>query len=396
MSRQSWTESLSAANRGLGRDGVSLMGQPVVLKVRSRPSADGSRAIDVFGLFDGAARVVSRSTGVSLTPGNYEVRIPEAIQEAKRLVELARSGQDTRSPRGWSPHVLLPPEGALKHQMQEVQRFLISRSENLGRCRERQLREQLRWMAICEQRALQERRELSMGLCLRALRDHYAGVDRSAYRKAASIVRLVCRHLQLPDQIPDELLPRHRPELPPRDIPPDDVICERLKAIADPYEAQLIYAVVVYGRRVAEVYYADWEALQPDGDLPVYASKNGKRGMSWPVPFGDEQISLEGFRPPLWDQLASVDRRPDPQKEKAINAQSCRITRLIQARLGCKATDLRHRWAIACLVDPRYQEDSMEIASAMCTSLYMLEQTYVREMREYRRNRKRRHSLLMQ
>lgn len=365
------------------------MGQPVKLKVRHKPMEDGSRAIDALGHFDGLAKATCRYTGVRLTPGTYEIRLVEAVEALKRLVELTMQGEDTRAAKGWV-RVSLPSHGALAQQMQQVRGYLTSRSENLGRCRPRQLKEQLRWMAICEERAEAEGRELSIGLGLRALRDFYGGVDRPAYKKASSIVRLACRHLGLPDRIPDELVPRHRPDVVPRNIPSDEVICERLKAIQDVDEARLIYAVVVYGRRVAEIYYAAWEQLAPDGDLPVYASKNGKRGMSWPVPFGDEAIDLQGFRPPLWEELRSIDQRPDPQKEEAIRTQSARISRLIQSRLGCSATDLRHRWGSVCLTSPAYQEDAMEIAAAMLTSMAMFEERYVREMREYRQQRKRR------
>lgn len=390
MASQPWTTALTRINRGLARDGVALMGVPIKLKVRHKALDDGSRAIDVVGYFDGSAKEVTRATGMTLTPGTFEIRLPEAVDVAKQLVQRSLQGEDTRAPRGWSRSTT-PAHGALGRQMEEVRRYLTSRSENLGRCRPRQLKEQLRWMAICEERAEAEGRDLSMGVCLRALRDHYGGVDRPAYKKAAAIARLACCRLGLPDQMPDELMPRHRVEVEPRlAIPADEVICERLKAIEDAEEARIIYSVVVYGRRVAEIYYADWPNLRADGDLPVFAAKNGKRGMSWPVPFGDEQISLQGYRPPQWNALASIDRRPDPSKEAGIRLQSSRISRLIQRRLGCSATDLRHRWGSACLVDPRYEEDCMEIANAMLTSFQMFEDRYTREMREYRDKRKRR------
>lgn len=388
MAGQPWTQALAAANRGLRRDGVLLMGQPVKLKVRHKPLEDGSRAVDALGFFDGGAKATCRYTGVQLTPGTYEIRLLEAVEAVKRLVERTLQGEDTRAEKGWS-RPSTPTHGALAQQMKEVRRYLTSRSENLGRCRPRQLKEQLRWLAICEERAEADGRELSIGLGLRALRDFYGGVDRPAYKKAAAILCLACRHLGLPDRIPEDLMPRHRPEVAPRVIPPDEVICERLKAIEDPEEARQIYAVVAYGRRVAEIYYADWPQLAPDGDLPVYASKNGKRGMSWPFPFGDEQIDLQGFRPPLWEELKSIDKRPDPQKEQAIRIQSSRISRLIKARLGCSATDLRHRWGSVCLTNPAYREDAMEIAAAMLTSMAMFKDRYVRELREYRMQRKR-------
>ena len=48
MAGQPWTQALAAANRGLRRDGVLLMGQPVKLKVRHKPLEDGSRAVDAL------------------------------------------------------------------------------------------------------------------------------------------------------------------------------------------------------------------------------------------------------------------------------------------------------------------------------------------------------------
>lgn len=91
-------------------------------------------------------------------------------------------GEDTRAATGWA-RVSLPSHGGLAQQMPQVRLHLTSRSEHLGRCRPRQLKEQLRWMAICEERAEAEGRELSIGLGLRALRDFYGGVDRPAFKK---------------------------------------------------------------------------------------------------------------------------------------------------------------------------------------------------------------------
>ena len=73
--------------------------------------------------------------------------------------------------------------------MPQVRRHLTSRSEHLGRCRPRQLKEQLRWMAICEERAEAEGRELSIGLGLRALRDFYGGVVTASKDDAPAAVQ---------------------------------------------------------------------------------------------------------------------------------------------------------------------------------------------------------------
>lgn len=371
----------------LKQEGQALAGEPVRLKVRHRAQQDGSRPVDAVGFFDATTRVTTRYTGVTLSPGNYEIRLQEAEQKLRELVKQARQGLDTRIVRGLS-RSSIPAQGELARQMRDARNHLMSRSENLQRCRPRQLQQQLRWLAICEEWLMAQSRSMSVVGCLRALSEHYGGVESSSYKKASTIVRLVCRRLELPNDIPDELMPRHRYEPAVRAIPDDAQVCERLKGIEDPGEARLIYAVVVYGRRVAEIFYADWAKRKEDGDLPVFASKTGKRATSWPVPFGDEQIDLSRFRPPRWHELGCVDQKPDPQKARLIELESSRISRLIKTRLGCTATDLRHRWGSVCLVDPRYKEDAMEIAAAMLTSIGMLEKTYLREMREYRNKRK--------
>lgn len=391
MPDQPWTRTLSQINRRLARDGVLLQGQPIKLKVRHKAREDGSRPIDVLGRFEGAGKDVSRSTGIALTPGTYEIRLEEALQEAVRLAERARQGEDTRSPRGWRSS-LEPAEGQLARQLAEARAHLKSRSEHLGRCQPRQLKEQLRWLDVMGQYAQQQGQPLSMALCLKGLQTHYNGVHSSAYKKAFSVAQLICKKLDLPARFPDELTPRYQYDPTPRtNIPDDSVICQRLKEIADTYEAQLIYSVVAYGRRVAEIYCADWPRIAKNGDLPVYAPKNKKRGMSWPVPFGDEAISLQDFRPPQWDELQSVDERPSGEKALRIKRQADNISRLICKRLGCTATDLRHRWGNVCITSPNYQEDLMEIASAMLTSINMIEKTYARELREYRQKRQRLH-----
>lgn len=392
MPEQPWTKTLSQLNRRLDRDGVQLHGQPIKLKVRHKAREDGSRAIDVYGRFEGPQKDATRSTGIALTPGTYEIRLDEAMQEALQLVERARQGEDTRAPRGWRPSQE-PAGGLLARQLNDARAFLKSRSEHRRLCGPRQLKDQLRWLQVMGDYAQQQGQALSMATCLRGLAAHFGGVDSSTYRKATTVAQMICKKLDLPEKFPDELIPQYQYDPKPRiNIPKDSVISERLKNIQDPYEAQLIYSVVVYGRRISEIYYADWPNLAANGDLPVYAAKNKKRGMSWPIPFGDEDISLQGFRPPEWDELQSIDQRPTGEKARRIKAHADKISALIKKRLGCDATDLRHRWGIVCITSPDYQEDLIEIASALLTSITMLEKTYIRELREYRQQRQRFHA----
>jgi hypothetical protein len=65
----------------------------VKLKVRHKPMEDGSRAINVMGHFHGLAMVTCRYTGVRLAPGTYEIRLVEAVDAIKRLVELTMQGR---------------------------------------------------------------------------------------------------------------------------------------------------------------------------------------------------------------------------------------------------------------------------------------------------------------
>ncbi|MEA5474249.1 hypothetical protein VB716_08445 [Synechococcus sp. CCY9201] len=386
--KTAWTNELTRLNHALGHQGPFLRARPIRLKVRSRPLEDGSRPVDVFGHFDQLERVTSRATGVAITPGNFEIRLPEARAAAEALVSRALEGDDTHAPRGWTGR-MKPSHGILARQVKDAKQFLIHRSDHLGRCRPRQLETQLRWLAICEARAQTLGRELSIRLCLEALREHYGGISGAPYKQACGILKKICERLGLPSVVPDDFVPRYRYEPQPRtDTPSDEEICCELKAVTDPDEARLIYSVVVYGRRVAEIYYADWPNLADDGDLAVFAAKNKKRATSWPMPFGDEQIDLQGFRPPRWDELASIDAVPDQTKADQIRIEASKISRLIPRRLGCTATDLRHRWGAACLTDPRIDEDAYEIAAAMLTSMAMLEKTYTRELREYRKKKK--------
>tara|TARA_B100001939_G_scaffold248020_1_gene215091 strand:+ start:576 stop:1103 length:528 start_codon:yes stop_codon:yes gene_type:complete len=152
------------------------------------------------------------------------------------------------------------------------------------------------------------------------------------------------------------------------------------------HDRELVYACVAYGRRNSELWHADWENLQ-DGapwKLPVFAPKNGKSGVSWVIPFGDEEISLKGFRPPEWDEVQSVfSIQEDPIKAARITALARDLGNLIIDRLGCEATDMRHRWGSVGLTSSKCNADPMTLAKAMCTSYQMFESTYTREIRVY-------------
>jgi hypothetical protein len=109
--------------------------------------------------------------------------------------------------------------------------------------------------------------------------------------------------------------------------------------------------------------------------------KNNVLGWSWVMPFGEEQICLKGFRPPMWNELKSPLQIPEADQLEKIRRKCNPYSRLIQRRLGCSATDLRHRWGSKAILSPRNgSANLMFIAKAMHTSTYMLEKTYTKEL----------------
>lgn len=392
-----WRALLTSLNRALKMEGVELHHQPVRLKVRTnRPLDDGSYAVDVLACWQPEAKVSTRSAGVSVSRVSFERQLLDAMGKARELVVAVKGGRDSR--RIFSAEAPLPElgrsRGMLRRQVEDCKGYLEARFKQ-GRCREAQYRRQLDLLSLCEAHAMRHGAGLTTASCAAALLEHYEGDLRAAsYKSGLDIMRACVKNaLGGSGQIPTELIPlyRYQPQL--RDIPPDPVIAERLQAIADEAERRLIYAVVGYGRRVSEIYGVDWSTLADDSMVYGIGFKNEVLGWSWIIPFGDERIGLQGFRPPRWKELGSPLRLPSAEKLDAIKRHCSGLSRLIRRRLGCTATDLRHRWGAQAILNPRNgQANLMLIAKALHTSTAMLEKAYTKELDLIGVNEVRRHT----
>ena len=109
----------------------------------------------------------------------------------------------------------------------------------------------------------------------------------------------------------------------------------------------------------------------------VYSNKTKSNGITWCLPFGNEQIDLTGFRPPEWETLKTIDCEADQSLKTAYAKQSAQITELCKDHLGCHPFDLRHRWCCKALIDGN---NEFHVAEAMGTSPEMIRKTYAREI----------------
>ena len=122
----------------------------------------------------------------------------------------------------------------------------------------------------------------------------------------------------LPMQLPNEVVPTCESKPKDRLIPSDAILCKRFKAIKDPYVQKLLYACVAFGRRNREIYSMDYDNIQKKDGITmmyVYSNKTKSNGITWCLPFGDEQVDLSGFEPPEWETLKTIDREADESLE---------------------------------------------------------------------------------
>ena len=181
-------------------------------------------------------------------------------------------------------------------------------------------------------------------------------------------------------QMPNEVVPTYEGKPKDRLIPSDAILCKRFKAIKDPYEQKLLYACVAFGRRNREIYSMDYENIQKkDGITMLYvcSNKTKSNGITWCLPFGDEQVDLSGFEPPEWETLKTIDREADESLESMYATQSAKITELCKNHLGYYPYDLRHRWCCKALIDGN---NEFHVAEAMGTSPEMIRKTYARQI----------------
>ena len=148
-------------------------------------------------------------------------------------------------------------------------------------------------------------------------------------------------------------------------------------------DQQLLYAVIAYGKRNSEIYSLDWNNLKVSHAsklITTYSPKNGKSGITWQIPFGDETIDLSDFRPPNWDELKCLSGQRKEETKAAVTRISNKISVLSREKLGCEPTDLRHRWACKALI----KNEVHAVSSAMGTSVAMLQKTYSREINQFK------------
>ena len=391
MATTAWGSTIRNLNKQLKLDGIQLNGDSVVLKARSRKSLDGAHPVDAVGLWNPASlKVSTRATDVAITETNYVLELPKAYDRLLELVAAAAKGVDTRQQRGGEGTEGLPRAkfaSALSGQLQELRR-LIDERQNPNtrgrRCGPDQYERHIKHLRIIEGYLVQSKRGLSGDSVSTALLQHYEGdTGRKNYRDAIVLFEGLLKRMELPSAIPVGNEPTYRYVAPTREFPEDAVICERLKAIKDPYEQQLVYACVVYGRRNSELWSANWDQIGEDfpHTLPLFAPKNKLLGLSWQMPFGDEQINLKGFKPPRWNSLKHPGKAPTDLVLKAeIAKEASKLSELVRRHLGCTATDMRHRWGSEALTNPKCTASAEVIARGMCTSMGMLEKIYSREL----------------
>ena len=135
-----------------------------------------------------------------------------------------------------------------------------------------------------------------------------------------------------------------------------------------PVRQKLLYACVAFGRRNREIYSMDYDNIQKKDGITmmyVYSNKTKSNGITWCLPFGDEQVDLSGFEPPEWETLKTIDREADESLESMYATQSAKITELCKVHLGCYPYELRHRWCCKALIDGN---NEFHVAEAMGTS----------------------------
>ena len=382
-----WGSAIRTLNKELKQSGYTLNDQPVRMKVRSRVSDDGSQMVDALGFWDSTStKPQVRSTGIGITAGSYEKQLPLALAKTKELIETCREGYDTKQTRkAPEPRITTKTGSRLSAQMEKARAFLNHRHTKRGTT-VATLDRHLMALDRVESYINRTGKDLRLETAARAVLEHRGSITKKNYGDDIDILRAVCSHLEVSVALPLELDPTYKYEPGQRTYPSDETIAQRLMAIKDPYTKQLIYSVIGFGRRISEIWGMDWDGLMADGQITVEASKNRMVGGSWLVPFGDEQISLKGFKPPHWEELNYLGQgKPSKDQQEPIKREANRISQLVSRHLGCTATDMRHRWPVAVLTNPEYSADPYSIAKAMCTSMQQLEKTYSRELVAYRR-----------
>ena len=117
------------------------------------------------------------------------------------------------------------------------------------------------------------------------------------------------------------------------------------------------------------------------GTVLYYSEKVNRECCAVPEYIDGFKIDLTGWIPPQFEELFSYGHMT-PSLEHRRNYKSNALSRLVRKHLGTTATDMRHRYAIAAIMNGR---DIADIADAMGTSQMLIGQTYSAEFSQYRR-----------
>lgn len=353
-------------------------GSHVKLRVQSKPKEDGARPIDVVGRWGNSERVTTRRLTTALTPTGWQSELQDAAKEAIAMAEQEASGAPVAVQRTPVSRPNVNSTSHLGRQVAAAQAKIELRAQNRG-ISSKEKSYHLRWLSYCQAYCERTGVPLSMASAAAALLDHYKDRKLKSYKDATSTLKWVTAAINSGGEIPDHLLPLYRYEVGHRDIPADALICERLKSIADLEQRRLVYSIVCFGHRVSHIHFTQWSDMRPDGRVRFFSPKNRRRCVAVPIPFGDEQINLEGWQPESHDQLKCYDKKPSDSLRKLHVAEASRLSTLVSRHLGTTATALRHRWAIRAIQRNLFPNLTV-MARACGSSAAMLEQTYSQEL----------------
>ena len=384
---------------------VRLNQHRVKVRTRPRPKANGRRVVEVMAEWDPlnlttTGRGNPRPTDIELDDSNWVSEVAKIRPAVDDLIRQAEAGSTCRSERGRPPSLTHVSSGSqLGRQLKEAREAILIKANpnatlrdgSRGRkCAPEEIDRHMKCLDNVAAGLVGDEFTLT-NACRVLLKLHERGGQytsleaqkKKAYKDDVDTMKFVCREMGLELRIPVQLAPAYRYTPSDRNIPDDSILCKRIKAIKNKYHQQLIYAVVAYGKRNSEIYSMGWEDMKHDHVsqlVTTYSPKNGKSGLTWQIPFGDEEISLRGFVPPQWDELKLLSGKRSEATKPEIKKISAEITTLCQDYLGCDPTDLRHRWACKSLM----KNDVHAVSSAMGTSVQMLQKTYSREINQYK------------
>lgn len=378
MPSHEWTATVRQVNQRIKRDAPLVGGKSIRIRVSARIRSDGSRPIDVLGHWGNASGPTTRRLTAVVTPGAWQQDLQTAGDEAIELARQEASGLPV-SVQVRTIGQPKPASGQLGRQIQAAEQKIQLRQEN-RRITAKTTGYHLRWLHIVQAYCEETSTQLSMAAAAQALLAHYGG-DRSrkSYANAISTMRWVLTGIGLPIDLADQLLPTYHYEPTIHELPSDQEFADRLMAIPDPADQKLIYSIVVYGHRIMQIHSCRWDQRKPDGRIPYYAYKTGRRCVGYPIPFADEQIDLSGWVPPRHEILKCYDKRPTGALKDLHDAESAVLSDLVFKHLGHRPTALRHRWGSVAIRRNIFPNLAL-IARCMGTSSQMLEATYAQEL----------------